>query len=455
MPRRARRSTTLATLLLATLGLANAPALAGRIGIQGTFAGNLAWTDNVANAPTNAPPALQLRPPIADFFFELRPGLILSSGAPRFVSRLEYFFQADLFARESEANSYSNTINWQGFYLPSPRSELLFSVLGQQGRLNTFNLTEPSSSSPVTVLPAAAASTNFAQVSSSEVLLYHLPQAWNVTQSLVGRAWFDLQPGLLPNVYEIVGDASATHRWKIDSLGVALRLDFVYYDQVRDAKTNAVIAAPLSQLLNQLLLRYRRDWTPFWNTELAAGIVEANNLGSASINIVQPSGLAALRYNHRRGTGELMYQHMVQPNAVAASTFALDEVALRGTLPFPEKSHLYFSTTLAYQHARQIDFATGLTLSRADIFVVDGTLRWQPRQEVGVYARFSFFDQVGHPDDGPTAQLSIRREVIMLGVNITYPGLPVARVPSRQSQRVDRSDMESIPEPHSPEPPKQ
>jgi hypothetical protein len=455
MPFRAGSVPPLATFAVVIVGLASAPARAGRVGVQGTFTGDLAWTDNVMNAPSNAPAALLLRPPVADFFFELRPGVILSSGAPRFVSRAEYFFQADLFARESEGNSYSNTLSWQSFYLASPRSELLFSVLGQQGRLNTFNLTEPSSASPVSVLSAAAASTNFAQVSSSEVLLYHLPQAWTVSQSLIGRAWFDLDPGLLPNVYEVVGNVAPTHRWTVDSLALDLRFDFVYYDQVRDPKSNVVTAPALSQLLNQLSVRWRRDWTSFWNTELAAGIVEANNVGSASIAIVQPAGLAALRYNHRRGTGELMYQHMTQPNAVAASTFALDEVALRGTLPFPEKTHLYFSATAAYQHARQIDFATGLTVSRAEIAVVDGTMRWQPRPEVGAFLRVSLFDQIGHPDDGPQAQLNIRRTVIMLGLNVSYPAAPVARVPTQQSQRVDRSDMESIPEPHSPEPPKQ
>jgi hypothetical protein len=238
-------------------------------------------------------------------------------------------------------------------------------------------------------------------------------------------------------------------------LAIDLRPDFVYYDQVRDPKTNVVTAQPLSQLLNQLSLRWRRDWTSFWNSELAAGIVEANNLVGSSINIVQPSGLVAVRYNHRRGSGELAYQHMVQPNAVAASTFAMDEVALRGTLPFPEKTHLFISATLAYQHARQIDFATGLTLTRTEIGVVDGTVRWQPRAEVGAFLRVSLFDQMGHPDDGPQATLNIRRTVIMLGFNFSYPAQPVARVPTQQSQRVDRSDMESIPEPHSQEPSKQ
>ena len=38
----------------------------------------------------------------------------------------------------------------------------------------------------------------------------------------------------------------------------------------------------------------------------------------------------------------------------------------------------------------------------------------------------------------------------MLGFNVVYPSVPVANVPSRQSSRVDRADMDMIPEPHSP-----
>jgi hypothetical protein len=454
---RARRSATLVSIFMATIGLASVSARAGRVGIQGTLAADVAWTDNVMNAPLNPPKALMLRPPVADFFFELRPGAILTSSAPRFVSRLEYNFQADLFAHHSEGNSYSNTLGWQGFYLSSPRSELLFSVLGEQGRLNTFTLTQPSTGTPVTVVNALASSTNFASVSTSETLLYRLPYAWEVSQSLIGRAWFDLDRGqtLLPNTYEPVAQVGVTHRWKIDSLGLHLRLDFVYYDQVRDPKSNEVVTPSLKQLLNQLALRYRRDWTRFWNTELDIGIVEANNIGSASLTIIQPAGLGALRYSHRRGSGELSYQHMAQPNPLAASTFAMDEVALRGTLPFPERTHLFISATAAYQHAREIDFATGLTVSRADLAVVDATLRWQPRPEIGLSARYSLFDQIGHPDDGALAQFSVKRQVVMLGIQVSYPAVAVARVPSREGQRVDREDMETIPEPHSSEPAKQ
>ena len=395
----ARRA--LAVIALSTIIIVAATARAERIGIQGTFTGDIAWTDNVMNAPTHAPAAFMLVPPVSDFFFELRPGFLLTSSTSRAVTRLEYFFQADLFATHSEGNSYSNTLSWNGFFLPTPRSELLLTVLGQQGRLNTFNLTEPSSGSPVTVLPAQASSTDFAQASVGEVLLNHLPQNWNVTQSATARAWFDLTPGVVPNVYAGELEANIDHRWKLDSLGLNLHVDYVYYDQVRSPTTDAVTAPPQQQVLSRLQLRYRRDWTNFWNSELDGGVVEANSVGAnGDLSIWEPSALAALRYNHRRGNVELLYQHMVAPNAVGGSTFAVDEASLRGTLPFPERTRMYFSATAAYQHARQIDAVTGLTSSTAEVIVADATLRWQPRPEIGIFARYSLSDQIGHPEDG-------------------------------------------------------
>ena len=42
------------------------------------------------------------------------PGAVLAQEAPRFMQRLAYTFTADLFARHSEANSYSNALDWIG-----------------------------------------------------------------------------------------------------------------------------------------------------------------------------------------------------------------------------------------------------------------------------------------------------------------------------------------------------
>src|SRR5205807_1515729 len=63
--------------------------------------------------------------------------------------------------------------------------------------------------------------------------------------------------------------------------------------------------------------------------------------------------------------------------------------------------------------------------------------------------RYSYFDQIGHPQDF-APQPSISRMTGMLGVAGQWPGEPAAVVPTRQALRVDRTDEPGVPEPHSP-----
>ena len=118
------------------------------------------------------------------------------------------------------------------------------------------------------------------------------------------------------------------------------------------------------------------------------------------------------------------------------------------TVPFGLKSRVGLSTSAAYQYARQIDFATGGTLSHTNVILADATLGWIPRAEVELFARYQFFDQIGTPGDF-TVQPSFLRHVFMIGIIGTYPGEAAAVVPTRSAQRVDRSDMTGIPAAHS------
>jgi hypothetical protein len=455
MLRRPRRRTATLAYLISTITMVRVAA-ADRVGVQGTFTGDVAWTDNVMNAPRNAPASLNLVPPVSDFFFEVRPGIILSTAAPRVVTNTSYAFQADLFATQTQGNSYSNTLRWEGFFLPSANADVLVGALAQQGRLNTFNLTAPSASAPVNVFTAQATATNFVSATAVETLVDRLAGNWIVTQSVSGRAWISLDQGTLPNSYEGIALVGADHRWKLDALGFNLRLDFIDYDAVRSATTDAIITPPRPQMFNRLTVRWRRDWTNFWNTEAQLGVVEANGFGSMQSGVIfQPAALAAVRYVHRRGTGELSYSHDVQPDAIAGNTYSFDQGLLRGTLPFPERSHLFLSGTVAYQHARRIDFMSGLSSSTAEVIVADASLSYMPRPEVSVFLRYSLWDQIGHPQEGSQAALDIERQVAMVGVTVVYPASPVARTPSQSSilnGRVDGGDVNAIPEPHSPPP---
>ena len=100
------------TLMLAVaLAAAAAPAHA-KVTLQGTTTATAGWTDNVLDAPDEQVPNGPTRD--ADFFFQLAPGAVLTSISPRLLQRLAYTFTADLFVHHSEANSYSNSLEWAG-----------------------------------------------------------------------------------------------------------------------------------------------------------------------------------------------------------------------------------------------------------------------------------------------------------------------------------------------------
>jgi hypothetical protein len=134
---------------------------------------------------------------------------------------------------------------------------------------------------------------------------------------------------------------------------------------------------------------------------------------------------------------ELLYRHLIQPNAFVGSSFVVDEVTLRGMFPFPERTHLAFATAASYQHARALD-GNGQLTSALDLVVVDGTLAWAPLRELSLFARYQFFDQLSAP--ALSAAPSFTRHEVMLGLSGIYPGQAALALPSRARRRVDPAE---------------
>lgn len=131
-----RSAVVLTALLSATSAFA-------KTSLQGQVLLSAAWSDNILGSPDNVPPG-----PEADFSFQIRPSLILSHASGRQLQRISYTFDATLFATHSEANSYSQRIDWASFFQTSKTTDLMLIASLQQGRLNTFNLTTGSAAQP-------------------------------------------------------------------------------------------------------------------------------------------------------------------------------------------------------------------------------------------------------------------------------------------------------------------
>ncbi|HEX8950438.1 MAG TPA: hypothetical protein VF945_01265 [Polyangia bacterium] len=455
-PARATLALPHTLVLVATVALVlvagGAPARA-KVTLQATTAAAVGWTDNVLNAPDELIPMGPARE--SDFFFQLVPGAVLSSASPRLLQRLAYNFTADLFVHHSEANSYSNSLEWAGDVATSKTTNLLLTAQTQQGRISTFNLNQQSSGTTIAVLPQNA-NINFFSQNVTESLDWTPTGKWRVSQLALFRAFIPTDRGVQPDVYEAQGDLAFDRLFRLDSLGMLLRESFIDYEPPRDPMTDVPVGFSQKQVLTTLLGRWRRDWSPSWSSEAALGAVNAvgvsNDPMAPNQTAWEPSALAAIRYARELAIGELRYAHDVTPNPLAGSTFSTDEAALQAGLPIV-RAKMFLGATAAYQFARQLPLLAGVQRATAHVALVDFTIGWQPRPEVGVFARYSLYDQFGAKPVGtvPATLPDLTRNTVLVGVNVIYPAVAAARVPSRLGTRVDRSDQPGFPEMHAPQ----
>jgi hypothetical protein len=441
----------IAIALAATL-----PAVAqAKASLQGQVALSGGWTDNVLSVPDFPPPGQ--KPPESDFYFELRPSLILTAGVPRAVQRLAYVFTADLFATHSEADSYNHRLEWSGFFLPSKTTELTLTASFVEGRQNNFNLQTSSALVDVAALPPGGVT--FIGVNAGEQLGAELTQVWRFNQSLAFNAYIPIDPTITPQTYSLDNHLGAERSWQRDALGADVRTNFIEFTQVPGVSTGAdgqivtgsLIYPERRVLIDAASARWRHDFGHWWNLELDGGVVESSLTNGGSVHI-DPLALLALRFLHVYGNAELSFRYDTLPNPQIAQVYSAANVSLRGAVPLGLKSHVTLATTVGYLNGRIIDFETNGTLGTTQVVVADTTLTWAPRPEIQIYLRYSFFDQFGNVND-PSPQQSFLRHNILLGLIATWPAQAAAIVPSRQALRVDRGDAVEIPELHQ-EPPK-
>ena len=449
MSRRAPARVTLALLSLApALALANTS-------VQGTGTVTAGYTDNVLSAPDQ--PTAGSSPREGDALFQLIPGLVVASVAPRFMERLVYTFTADLFARHTEANSYSNTVDWIGTMLTSPKTKVTLTLESMQGRISTFIVNQPSAATTVGVL-SQNNSTNFFSQNVAEDLDAEPYTNWHVTQGIFFRAFVPIDRGKIPDSYNLVASVGGDRYFRKDAVGLNLSANFIDYIQPRDPTTDVPLGFDTRQVLTSLVARWRRDWSPSWNTEADLGVISLVGANSDPMSSTEtawePSALAALRWVRGDiGSAELHYLHTASPNALAGNTFAVDEVALQAGVPL-FRGKMLVGATIAYQHARLIALTPDAPQATADLALVDVTVGYQALAWLRVFVRYSLFDQFGTPavNGTPSALPDLTRNVVMAGANVTYPAAAVMRAPLRGAARVDESDQPAFAAPHAAEP---
>jgi len=440
-----------AAALVATV-LTSLPALSSaKASLQARLSLSAGWTDNILSQTDAAQ---------SDFFGDVRPSLILSSAAPRAVQQIGYEFDGLLYFTRPEANSYTHTLRWNCFFYTSPSTTLLLGAALTEGRLNSIG-SQVSAQTPVAVTQPGG--TTFLSGAVTEQLTWDITRSWRLTHTLALTGYLPIDPANSPTTVDLDQRLAIEHAFRIDVLGAEYHSGYSSFSAVRGpvpsgdgVDPDGVVRPEQDVLINGLRVKWRHDLGRYFSSELDLGFVEASclkcpppNPGAGPAQI-QPAGLAALHFIHDYGAADLTYQHNIQPNAILATTFVVDSAELRINLPLGRLSGVRLSAAGAYQFARQLDFGNGNTLSNTHVVLADATLSYNPprRREIGIFARYSYFNQLVNPDD-LTPQPSFTRNTVVIGVSGVYPLQPAAVVPTRESVRADRSDDPRISEPHS------
>src|SRR5262249_22265679 len=96
-----------------------------------TASGSVAATDNAFAAADGS------RGP--DAYTQLRPGVLFAYDTPRMLNELEAQAEILEYAAHYDQLSLSLRSGWRGFFLPSPRSEVLVQAEGSNGKVNALS----------------------------------------------------------------------------------------------------------------------------------------------------------------------------------------------------------------------------------------------------------------------------------------------------------------------------
>jgi hypothetical protein len=390
------------------------------------------WTSNAAGATGSTPGDP------SDGLFLISPGVIFTSALPRAVQRLAYTFSTQLYVNHSELDAISNRLDWTGQFLPSPTTELQLNAYVLQSQLNGFTNTD------VTAAQVTRSGVlDYWGAGLTELLTVSLSQTLRITQ---GAGFLAYIPTTADVGATYSGNASLglTKSWQRDSFGGHLALGYLYYGETRGPM---MISPSQQQIDGSLMLEWRHDFEHFWTIHLGAGVATVFRATDGGGQIWQPIGEAGVHYVHPKIQWELLYTRGMLPNPYVQSTFVADTVSTHATVPFGEKSHLAFVGGGSYVHDQAANTINGEIGATVNLFYVDGSLNWNPREWLVVFTRYTYQNQLA---DASQPIASLERHLVLLGVTVTYPPQGAAVVANGPPIRVDRSDAVTIPDVHTP-----
>lgn len=427
MMRQGYRSLALASGLALAVSLGAASAWA-HPHLQAIGESSLGYTDNAqASANNGAGGRTQ------SLFWMLSPGVVLAYAQPRFLQRLAYRYEYDLYFNSGASSGSSHRLDYRGFFELSRRITLVLGANATQSdRFSKVAFAAPGADA-VGAVPTGTGS--YLAAAADEALGFDLAEGWRSWQS----GSFVLQRPLFGT--EAPHSTGVSARWGIersffeDAVGLEARGDYTWVTH-----TIAVDGTPLRnqrQASAGGVALWRRDWGRYLTSSAEAGALRVQRL-STDRGFWTPVGAATLAYATEDGDAELGYAHTLTSNALLGQTLLVDEFRLRGTLPLTKKGELGLAGTCGYQRGRLLDEYAELA-TRVSVMLADVSLDWQATKLLALGVRYQHIRQKSGADT-PPLPVSFVQNNVLVGATLRLP--PEKDMPRayRSPRRVDRSD---------------
>jgi hypothetical protein len=367
----------------------------------------------------------------SDGFTEATPGFRLSTRSGRVIHDLSYRFSGTYYYETEDARSFSNLLGWISLIQASENVRLSLLANFTQSQENSFLAPQAG--------VQTVGSTLFVAGSAGQRLDWQLAPRWTLNQSLslTYHAPLDLedpdaqgadpdppQPRTLTTTVRV----GLAHRWALVQLGGNLRAT---YNADLEYTPNAApggVAEPIPTEHVQLIALtgvLMVDLAERWSAEVEAGVLQASTTAErppefdTTSVLLEPVGLAALRYEHAGVTASLSGEHTIEPTLIG-DTLRIERFRLGGRLPLGPRfrERWFVGLTGGYEYAQQIQFgAQGGDLDEAHVYRADLELAWRINPNFEASLRYSLSAQT---ELGLTPGFT--RHAGMLGLTVRYPG---------------------------------
>jgi hypothetical protein len=367
-------------------------------------------------------------PKRADELAVLSPGLHLSQGSRGSLQRLGFISSVTLYWHESDADTWSNRLEYQGLFDLDPRTYVLFGTSATATRAWTATVLTPAGTGE---LGGTLQGTGTVLTLSFDELLSHdlsrSVRGWQGARFSYGTPLDDESAPYSTDTFASIG---LERSFRFDAVGAEVRAEY-------GAVSAGSGRAGIRQLTSSAVGIYRHDFGLYFTSRVEAGAMRVDRLNSGR-SFWHPSALAALSYTDDWGQAELSYSHYASTNIQLGQTLLVDELRLVGAVPLVGERTLVAAGSAGYQRARVIeeDATRG---ARLNVTFADLGLAWQATPALALDLRYQHTRQLSDAS-APPEPLSFRRNTMLAGATLRIPPETGPRRPLRQPQRVDRGD---------------